>query len=1367
MAFDAGSIEATLTLNRNPFTEGLKLARRQANDFERNDIEVPVKPTLDQSALQRIRAQLDRLRGTATVRARLDQTSLTSIRNQINRAVGRIQVRAQFDNSTLVAIRERINRAVGTIKVRAEFDNASLAELRAKLAALRDVKIRVKIDIDDSDLVRLEALLQRIRNGLRGATGDSDRFGGSLGRAGMAGGGLMQALIVGLPVILPLLGSAITATVGLAGALLSAGTIAATGLGSIALVAKPVFTAIQEGSKKSAAEIAKLPPGIREGATAFKAMEDAYNKLVAATRTSVGNMMAQGFNAATTALKTLNPIIDATAKVLGQIGIQINNYFKSEHWTSFVQFVSKSIGPVLQKLFDIVAYGTRAVMNLTKAFEPLAQWILQGIVDGMKDFATWTEKLATNPAFQKFVDVVKDSLPKVWEFIKTTIEFLMKLSIALAPIGDAILTLFTKVLDALNKVPPELLGPIAVGIAGIFAALALGATGPVGIAVGVILAIAAGMKYLYDNSQPVRDLFDKIGTELKNWFIPLWKELVDLFDKKVKPAWERLTDQLKKDFLPVAEKMWTTFKDEVLPVIGEVAKIVVGKLIPAFLDFYTAVSPIIAWIYEKIGPIILEVFERVVRVIGNAFEIIGGLLQAFAGLFSGDWEKLWEGVKTVCENIMGIIGSLFGFNLNEWKMKIYMFGQDVSAKWTEFTDWIKNTTQKFTEWVSGTWNGFWDALRDWFTKTKDSIVQGWNDFWNNVTTKLSEMVTNITNAWNNFWQGIHDWVMQKWEAIKQGWNNFWTNVSTTLSNFISSVTTAWNNFWQNVSDIAVRIWEAIKQTVGNALEWVRSTVSTVGDAIGAAWRKVANFFRDPINWVINVVLNDGIMNAWNTVMGWIGAESLKAGRIPDIPAFATGGPVPMTPGAQQGKDSVLLRAMPGEFILSTKDVAAMGGIAGVEGLRRRARYDKNGRTYHDTFNGDPKQRIPGFADGGAVQRAQAFANAQVGKPYIWGGVGPGGYDCSGFMSAITNVLRGAANPYTRRFTTASFANGPVDGFVNGLSSAFSIGVKQGNPGHMAGTLGGLNVESTGDHVRTGGAAAGADHPQFTAQFSLPEVGGVFAPGGGGTLASWWEILGSKVTALFDGLRNLVPQLPMGGPFGEGLKAMPLNLINKAFDAIKTKLLNSFNIINAVNDAVAGAIKDQVRAVAARYGWGDGVQWDAINAIISRESGWDPMAANPNSSARGLFQKMTSLHGPVEPTVTGQAEWGLNYIKTKYGDPVNALAYWNAHGNYHNGGWLMPGAYSHNETYEPEAIFNRPQITAMHEAIKNAGRRGALDDEFVEKLIQALASAKDGMGDGVSIGSVTLPYGASVRELADECNFRVKHANKGRYGGKRW
>jgi len=122
---------------------------------------------------------------------------------------------------------------------------------------------------------------------------------------------------------------------------------------------------------------------------------------------------------------------------------------------------------------------------------------------------------------------------------------------------------------------------------------------------------------------------------------------------------------------------------------------------------------------------------------------------------------------------------------------------------------------------------------------------------------------------------------------------------------------------------------------------------------------------------------------------------------------------------------------------------------------------------------------PKDAGGGPVSPGLAgalrWARSQAGKPYIWGGVGPYGYDCSGFQSAITNVIRGR-RPYSRLGSTGTF---PWPGFVSG-TGAYMIGSFRGSPGHMAGTLNGVNVESRGgEGVVIGSRARGARNSMFS------------------------------------------------------------------------------------------------------------------------------------------------------------------------------------------------------------------------------------------------------------------------------------------------
>ncbi len=132
--------------------------------------------------------------------------------------------------------------------------------------------------------------------------------------------------------------------------------------------------------------------------------------------------------------------------------------------------------------------------------------------------------------------------------------------------------------------------------------------------------------------------------------------------------------------------------------------------------------------------------------------------------------------------------------------------------------------------------------------------------------------------------------------------------------------------------------------------------------------------------------------------------------------------------------------------------------------------------------------------GPKVSKALAWAKKQAGKPYVWAGYGPGGYDCSGFMGSIAAVIRGK-NPYSRYFSTHSFgaSSGPM-GFKRDAKSGFTVGVTDAGVGHMAGTLGKTNVESSGSAgVRVGGGARGTNNSLFSRRYGMKMARGGMIP----------------------------------------------------------------------------------------------------------------------------------------------------------------------------------------------------------------------------------------------------------------------------------
>ncbi|WP_435111320.1 hypothetical protein [Nocardiopsis synnemataformans] len=131
----------------------------------------------------------------------------------------------------------------------------------------------------------------------------------------------------------------------------------------------------------------------------------------------------------------------------------------------------------------------------------------------------------------------------------------------------------------------------------------------------------------------------------------------------------------------------------------------------------------------------------------------------------------------------------------------------------------------------------------------------------------------------------------------------------------------------------------------------------------------------------------------------------------------------------------------------------------------------------------------GGSVGGRIGAAIAFARAQQGKPYIWGGVGPAGYDCSGIVSAVHNVLLGQT-PYRRRYTTHPFTGRSYGGYIRNLPSPLMVGVTHANVGHMSGTLAGkYNFESRGSRGAVfGPAARGWNNSLYSHRYGLAAMG---------------------------------------------------------------------------------------------------------------------------------------------------------------------------------------------------------------------------------------------------------------------------------------
>ncbi|MFI8187753.1 transglycosylase SLT domain-containing protein [Streptomyces sp. NPDC085946] len=100
-------------------------------------------------------------------------------------------------------------------------------------------------------------------------------------------------------------------------------------------------------------------------------------------------------------------------------------------------------------------------------------------------------------------------------------------------------------------------------------------------------------------------------------------------------------------------------------------------------------------------------------------------------------------------------------------------------------------------------------------------------------------------------------------------------------------------------------------------------------------------------------------------------------------------------------------------------------------------------------------------------------------------------------------------------------------------------------------------------------------------------------------------------------------------------------------------------------ATTGA--SSARAIAEKM-IGDSAQFQCFSKIVEHESGWDVNATNASSGAYGLVQalpasKMASAGADWRTNPATQIEWGLDYMKDRYGSACDAWSFWQSNGWY--------------------------------------------------------------------------------------------------------
>jgi phage-related protein len=809
-----------------------------------------------------------------------------------------------------------------------------------------------------------------------------------------------------------------------------------TGLTQISIAASPAFARLTAAAGGAADRIAQ------KLGDAFKsgALEDAINTGVEVAK-QFGRLVGDIFG-------TLGNVMKAASAGGGDALGALGEVFKELRRITAMPEVQAALTSIFQ-----------AVNAIAKLVAGTLGAVIQAALPLLAALAPVVTELAT-----KFGPLLADLAQALGKALMPIMDALLPV---LSDVGDLIVDLVTAVMPLLQPIG-DLLGAIVTALAPVISAVAAAL-------VPVVAALAQGLMPVVAALVPIVQVLGQFIAQLAPAMTPIITALIPLL-----PAIAELAVSLLNLALQVIGPL--------LPLIAQLASMLAGTLATAVGILVPVITTVIGWI-TKLADAVTAVVKWIVDKFTWLYDVLVGhsiipdLVKAIIGWFTSLWTKTKEIFNQLKQGIIDRWNALWKAASDRW-----------SSFWNGLRTALGNAKTSVLNWVSG---------------LKTSFVNTWNSLWNTAVSKTTSIFTTLRSKISDFKTSMLNSV----KALRDGIGSLWAGIQ---SKFAAPVKWVVSHVYNNGLR---KMWNSIAGKINSkiSLPTISLGFNKGGVVPGSGSGDIVPAMLEPDERVLSrkQVAHLGGHRAIDAMLGQ--DRPTKTGGNPSrqqekqryqgpTQHFDSGGIVGKVTGAIGGavgsvaswaKDVVvggLKSAAQKALSALVRPLIAQipGGNAGIGGLLKGLS-NKAVDGMMSWFTNEDKKAV----GGPAVQKALAWAKTQSGLPYQWAGNGNPSWDCSGFMSAIESVIRGE-RPH-RRWATGSFPPGP-SGWVRNLKSPFEIGITNAGVGHTAGTLAGVNFESSGGRgVHYGKTARGAGDPMFTSRWGFApaakyDSGGLLQPG---------------------------------------------------------------------------------------------------------------------------------------------------------------------------------------------------------------------------------------------------------------------------------
>lgn len=586
------------------------------------------------------------------------------------------------------------------------------------------------------------------------------------------------------------------------------------------------------------ADMSKAQQGALKNLQSFKKY---WKGFVTSFEEPIFKGFATSLSIAKQGLELMKPTIHNVSGAVNGLLKDMQTNLGSKDMKNIFNWISESAAGSLVALMKTIGHTTQGLFSLLQAFTPITASVESGMVGAARGFSQWAASLSKSEGFKTFIEYAKQNTPTFLSLLGNLGGILGGVIKQVAPLGPAVLTgldaltgLISKALNAgiAIKSFAQVIQEMVTGSTGQFDSLRSRVT-------SVLQNIAPTFRALGAQALSAFRGIASVATQAFMTLYAFWQNNGPMIVSAVSNVFKTVGAVIGgiigvvRTILSVLKPIFVQIGTFIMSVARQILSFWAtdgAQIVQAVQNVFSGISKIIQFLAPVIVPILMSIWKNVQGVIQGAINMIMGIVRIFAGLFTGDFSKMWQGVKQL---FFGAIQFVWNY------INLMFFGRIIGGVKAMGLGMVTSV------------KALWVSIKAWFTRGIDDaylLVSGWGS---KIGQALVRLKTGAVSQISGMWSGIKSF----FSAGATGAYNF------VLSMFVKTIT-RFQNARSSIVGIVLQLWNSVKSfflsgastaygyaagLVTKALQIFRNLKSNAVNTIMQLWSSIKSYFLSGAN----------------------------------------------------------------------------------------------------------------------------------------------------------------------------------------------------------------------------------------------------------------------------------------------------------------------------------------------------------------------------------------------------------------------------------------------------------------------------------------------------------------------------------------